>query len=208
MFPFLKINSSNIMFNADSQIAKTLKCEQCKHKIDIDEHRICGNIVLPCPECVKESTIFNLASPKEELLEKESGMMVSQSKEMHEAEIIRLDIIENILTLHCPRCRLAFLDYRGNAALKCHNCKAGFCALCLKDCDKNARDHVMVCPENVCAEKRPNLLYVRYATFKEHHRKRQQDIINEKMRNLPAEIRGLLTKIIKKELDDLEIGLE
>ena len=43
------------------------------------------------------------------------------------------DAISQILTLKCPRCNRAFLDYNGCAALTCDACGCGFCAKCLKD---------------------------------------------------------------------------
>ena len=42
-------------------------------------------------------------------------------------------LIEGCLTLRCPRCTTAFLDYRDCPAVTCANaaCGAGFCVLCL-----------------------------------------------------------------------------
>ena len=36
--------------------------------------------------------------------------------------------------LCCPRCAAIFDDYDGCNALKCFNCRANFCAVCLEDC--------------------------------------------------------------------------
>ena len=67
------------------------------------------------------------------------------------ARQLRLVAVEEDLTLHCPRCRGAFLDWSGCAALQCRDegaarrgCGAGFCALCLKDCGGDAHEHVRV----------------------------------------------------------------
>ena len=43
------------------------------------------------------------------------------------------DAISQILTLKCPRCSRAFLDYSGCAAVTCDACGCGFCAKCFKD---------------------------------------------------------------------------
>ena len=48
-------------------------------------------------------------------------------------------IIENILTLCCPRCKQAFVDFDGCFALSCSRCGAGFCAYCLADCGDETR---------------------------------------------------------------------
>ena len=43
---------------------------------------------------------------------------------------------EEILTMHCPRCKMAFADWDGCNALYCTyaGCGCNFCAFCLKDC--------------------------------------------------------------------------
>lgn len=46
-------------------------------------------------------------------------------------ERYRRAVVEDYLTLKCPRCQAAFLDYDGCDALRCNTCFAGFCALCL-----------------------------------------------------------------------------
>lgn len=57
----------------------------------------------------------------------------------------RLAIVENVLTLHCPRCSSAFLDYAGCDAVVCSKpgCGCCFCALCLADCGTDAHPHVL-----------------------------------------------------------------
>ena len=58
-------------------------------------------------------------------------------------------VIDNILTLKCPRCKKAFVDFSGCFALKCYQneqdknqCSCQFCAYCLKDCGSDAHSHV------------------------------------------------------------------
>ena len=61
----------------------------------------------------------------------------------------RAHIINEILTLHCPRCKAAFIDFDGCMALSCSRdaCGAKFCAVCLRDCagDADAHEHVRSC---------------------------------------------------------------
>ena len=56
------------------------------------------------------------------------------------ANLLRMNIVENVLTFHCPRpnCQRAFHDFDGCFALTCSNnsCLAGICAWCLADCGK------------------------------------------------------------------------
>jgi hypothetical protein len=49
---------------------------------------------------------------------------------------------ENILTLKCPRCGAAFVDFEGCMALNCAVCGVGFCGWCLADCGRDAHEHV------------------------------------------------------------------
>ena len=57
---------------------------------------------------------------------------------------IRTHIVERILTLACPRCGQAFVDFSGCMALTCSRagCGCGFCALCQADCGQDAHGHV------------------------------------------------------------------
>lgn len=59
-------------------------------------------------------------------------------------------IIDTVLTLSCPLCRAAFLDYNGCMALTCSRpgCNCKFCAICLKDCGADAHGHVAACKYN------------------------------------------------------------
>lgn len=54
----------------------------------------------------------------------------------------RRHIVENILTLKCPRCKAAFFDFTDCLALKCATCTCGFCACCMTDCGQDAHAHV------------------------------------------------------------------
>jgi hypothetical protein len=69
---------------------------------------------------------------------------------------VRKHIVEEILTLKCPRCRKAFVDFDACFALRCRDaadngCRAEFCAFCLALCGTNAHahQHVAQCPFNI-----------------------------------------------------------
>uniref|UniRef100_A0A7S3AK67 RING-type domain-containing protein n=1 Tax=Haptolina ericina TaxID=156174 RepID=A0A7S3AK67_9EUKA len=58
----------------------------------------------------------------------------------------RTRILEENLTLKCPRCKQAFFDFQGCTALDCSRCSCKFCGWCLHDCgDKDAHPHVANC---------------------------------------------------------------
>lgn len=58
------------------------------------------------------------------------------------ADALRNRVVEEILTLHCPRCAQAFFDFEGCFALKCSKCPCNFCGWCLADCGTDSHAHV------------------------------------------------------------------
>jgi hypothetical protein len=50
-----------------------------------------------------------------------------------QVEGARQHVVEQLLTLKCPRCEAAFLDFTGCFALACHFCDCRFCGYCLAD---------------------------------------------------------------------------
>mmetsp|Transcript_35864 Transcript_35864/g.83112 ORF Transcript_35864/g.83112 Transcript_35864/m.83112 type:complete len:311 (-) Transcript_35864:240-1172(-) len=89
-------------------------------------------------------------------LEKDFADRLSKAEkqwaELSEAErrrrVHRNHICERILTLSCPRCGQAFVDFEGCFALTCSRDNAAFCAYCLEDCGSNAHPHVKICRHN------------------------------------------------------------
>mmetsp|Transcript_66286 Transcript_66286/g.214276 ORF Transcript_66286/g.214276 Transcript_66286/m.214276 type:complete len:597 (-) Transcript_66286:531-2321(-) len=67
---------------------------------------------------------------------------VAGSAEQREIDTYRLRILEDIFTLNCPRCKLAFPDFEGCSARTCVVCSCGFCSYCLKDCGADAHEHL------------------------------------------------------------------
>lgn len=57
----------------------------------------------------------------------------------------RNHIVEEILTLKCPVCGQAYIDFEGCFALKCSRCAAGFCAWCGTGGAGDAHSHVRQC---------------------------------------------------------------
>ncbi len=72
--------------------------------------------------------------------------------------------------------------------------------MCLEDCGKDVHAHVVNCPENTSKN-----VFVSEAEFKEHHRKRREVAVNEKLKDLPAKTQNLLLERIGKDLEDLKI---
>ena len=84
-------------------------------------------------------------------------------------------VIEHILTLACPRCKQAFVDFDGCFALKCSRCAAAFCAYCLADCGRDAHQHVGTCPEGQASVKAA---------------KKQKGVGGRAIGNMPATVYG------------------
>jgi len=64
-------------------------------------------------------------------------------------------IFDRILTTCCPRCNIAFKDFTGCFAIKCHKCPCYFCGWCLSDAgDGNdvAHQHVAKCRSRISTD--------------------------------------------------------
>ena len=73
----------------------------------------------------------------------------AMDEEQREVHAARVHLIEDVLTLKCPRCGQAFLDFDGCFALTCSRCGCGFCGWCLHDCGDDAHRHVANCAFNL-----------------------------------------------------------
>ena len=65
------------------------------------------------------------------------------------AEVARAveHVVERILTLRCPTCDAAFVDFNGCVALTCR-CGERFCGFCLQQTPGDGHAHVAQCPHN------------------------------------------------------------
>eukprot|EP00519_Triparma_laevis_P002684 CAMPEP_0182513154 /NCGR_PEP_ID=MMETSP1321-20130603/33481_1 /TAXON_ID=91990 /ORGANISM="Bolidomonas sp., Strain RCC1657" /LENGTH=1352 /DNA_ID=CAMNT_0024720113 /DNA_START=261 /DNA_END=4316 /DNA_ORIENTATION=- len=90
---------------------------------------------------------------KEEAKRDFEEQMARELERLKELSIEELKIeqksmaVRDMLTLYCPRCSKAFLDFTGCFALKCSQstCGCSFCAICLKDCGGDSHAHVKEC---------------------------------------------------------------
>ena len=118
----------------------------------------------------------------------------------------RNHIIENILTLKCPRCRQAILDFEGCFVITC-TCNCRFCGWCLAECGEDsfaAHDHVRACPENL----RAGFVDGSVEEFRQHHnrRKRQSALQFIDSDEVAAEDRAYVLEAVSKDLRN--VGLD
>lgn len=106
-------------------------------------------------------------------------------------------IVERILTLCCPRCGQAFVDFDGCWALTCarQGCGCAFCALCLEDCGGDAHAHVEHCA---------GTLFGRMEEFHQRQKQRQRRLVEEYL-SLPAllPLKQSIKQACARELADL-----
>lgn len=126
----------------DSSGSNSSVCQLCQTPSDMDMiTALCGiGAVKAVEQKVTSSIKFEL---REEMYQRERA-----KKEVSEINARAREIFNTIsdeINLRCPRCKVVFHDYDGCNALSCavSTCKAAFCAICLKDCGKDAHPHVL-----------------------------------------------------------------
>lgn len=138
-----------------------------------------------------------------ERLEKEMAQMRALDEEAREVEFLKREIVEKVLTMHCPNphCAIPFDDFDGCFAITCNKCGAHFCAWCFETDPNDAHGIVQGCIKNpqpgVPFGDRKELLRV-------WNELRVQGIRHAVAGKTPAIKRKLLDKL-KTELRDLGI---
>jgi len=117
----------------------------------------------------------------------------------------RMQIVDEILTLRCPRCKQAFLDFDGCFALKCNVCSCGFCGWCLKDCGNDAHSHVLTCQSKVVGAE--SYFGTKEQFLAAQNKKRREQVI-EFLEQLSTEDQLLTLNSIKTDLEDLGIDIQ
>lgn len=118
----------------------------------------------------------------------------------------RLHILEELLTLHCPRssCRAELVEFEGSFALTCQTCMCGFCGWCLKDCGQDAHTHVKGCPRSLS----PGGYYGTQEQFHHVHRTRHGLELSTYLSTIEdGVLRADVMVIVSKDLSDLGISL-
>lgn len=117
---------------------------------------------------------------------------------------VRNHIVEEILTLKCPRCGQAFLDFVGCFALQCSRCPCGFCAWCGADSGgSNAHEHV-----RNCREKPPgaDVFFGTFQQFEAAQRRRRRRLLHSYMPTLDVQTRAAVVQEMRRDFADLGLA--
>ena len=119
----------------------------------------------------------------------------------------RLAIVENVLTLHCPRCSSAFLDYAGCDAVVCSKpgCGCCFCALCLADCGTDAHPHVLAAKH---IPGRPPSYHSTQSQFNAFHVARRRKGVDDAVARIAedADFKKELLVLLNKDLSEAGVA--
>ncbi|XP_037047411.1 uncharacterized protein LOC119082138 isoform X2 [Bradysia coprophila] len=114
-------------------------------------------------------------------------------------------IQEEILTLSCPHCKVAFFDFDGCAAVSCYSCRREFCGLCLEHTDGIILEHVVRCQRNPATGN----YFLRSAELSRIHAAvrtdRIQSYFNDKLGDTATKEQVLA--LIRVDLVDLQVKL-
>ena len=137
-----------------------------------------------------------------EMEEQIAQMDVGRDKRV---QLFRKRIVEEILTLKCPRCKRAFIDFDGCFALTCGACRCGFCAYCLQDCGNDAHRHVANCQHNIAPGR--DVFAGRHIFDRAQKERRTRLIKSFIAREVEADLRNNVVQSLHRELQDLGIDI-
>lgn len=120
-----------------------------------------------------------------------------------QVEQARRHIADLLLTLQCPRCSAAFLDFDGCFALTCSRCVCGFCAWCLQDCGNDAHQHVATCQFNSARRG----VHGSRAEFAKVQTQRRQRIVEEYLQTLAPALREKVVALCAQDFADLRVAI-
>ena len=139
----------------------------------------------------------------EKRLEAERARIAAMTAEELKIDGMRRHVVDRLLTLKCPRCSAAFLDFTGCFALTCHRCHCGFCAWCLTDCGGDAHRHVAVCDEN----RKGGQVYGTAVAFANAQRQRRQRMVMEYLTDVEESLRVRVVAACAPDFADLGLDV-
>ncbi|KAG5184304.1 hypothetical protein JKP88DRAFT_315222, partial [Tribonema minus] len=128
-----------------------------------------------------------------------------------------LHVVERVLTLHCPTCDKAFLDFEDCFAIRCRpvelpghvrgkiGCGNSFCGWCMQPCGQDAHNHVRSCKFKMTPP--DNLYYGSFELFNQTQKNRRQRMLGEYLSTINEELRAAIEVRIMPHLRDLGMEL-
>jgi len=145
-----------------------------------------------------------ITEEQRKLFEEEQKRLARMSDQEREIRKHRTHIVENLLTLKCPRsnCGAAFVDFDGCFALKCGRCNCGFCGWCLKDCGDDAHDHVARCTKKVSTDE----YHGSFTEFEQAHKPRRERLVRDYLHSIADhKVRTETVAQSRIDLEDLDM---
>ena len=144
----------------------------------------------------------------------EEGLLKKSARELELIQI-RKHVENEIMTLRCPKCKLAFMEFNGCAALTCKaeddkgtkqgGCGCAFCGFCFKDCGADAHPHVANCPHN-----KSRSVFIPLIQWETAMNERRRVILLKYWRGLNDDVRQEMSRDggIQQHFNDLDINHE
>lgn len=117
----------------------------------------------------------------------------------------RSHIVEHILTLKCPKCKTAFVDFDGCFALTCSHCPCRFCAWCLQAGSDGRAAHL--CAASCGSKHGADGYYGTKELFNTYHEGRKRDEAKAFLLQLDEDVRKATMAACHNELDPLGVEL-
>ena len=152
----------------------------------------------------EQEIVHNMEVQFEQRLAAERRRTSEMRADELKVEKMRCHIVDRILTLQCPRCNAAFLDFEGCFALKCHRCDCQFCAYCLADCGRDAHPHVARCAENTNAAN----VFGTAAIFEAAQQARRKRMVVAYLADVADEVRADVVAACAQEFADLALNID
>ena len=121
-------------------------------RLRLDDHQLVNAL---SADGVDKFLHLRTAAVERRVVKDQHEIMEQRLKQVRSQNIVDQHVrhvVEEILVLRCPACRMAFIDFTGCLALTCANgdCRRAFCALCQAeaDCGRDAHRHAAMCELN------------------------------------------------------------
>ena len=173
----------------------------CQHLLDTDTY---DKFAEAGKRLREQKALKEEAQRLEEESQRQLRMLSEEERKINDA---RKKITEDILTLKCPSCKAAFVDFDGCFALSCKSCPCRFCAGCLAPAKDGQECHRHVSACEVCRKAGVNGYFGTEAQFQQIHKTRRSKLLKEFLERPDVrELAGKVVEAMRKNLKDLKMN--